>query len=347
MTGGTRAGALAGAGAGTAGGLLVIGDVVTDIVARHTTPLAAATDTAAEISILPGGAGANVACWAAHAGVGGGTDNGKGTGTGPGADPGAGADLRAVDVRLLACVGPDSAEWHEEALVRSGVRPILRVDPEAHTAKVISLVDATAERTFLTDSGAALRLTPDDWSDDLLEGVAHLHLSGYLFFADSSRAHARVAMKAARAHSIPVSVDPASAGFIERLGVDLFLQSIAGADLLTPNLAEAQLLTGLSEPADMALKLSHDFPLVALTLGADGALLAAEGQLLAHVPAPPATPVDTTGAGDAFTGTLLAARLSGATPVSSARTACQAASRSATYPGGRPYQPSARVPPVD
>lgn len=53
---------------GRDGALLVVGDVVTDVVARHRGPLAAGTDTASSIRALPGGAGANVACWAAHAG---------------------------------------------------------------------------------------------------------------------------------------------------------------------------------------------------------------------------------------------------------------------------------------
>ncbi|MFD9243084.1 PfkB family carbohydrate kinase, partial [Streptomyces sp. NPDC059556] len=144
-----------------AGALLVVGDVVTDVVARHRTPLAPATDTAAEIRTLPGGAGANAACWAARSGC--------------------------ADVRVLGRVGTDAADWHERALRRAGVRPLLVRDAEAATASVIALVDASAERTFLTDSGAALRLSPGDWSAGLLDGVARLHLSGYLFFAAPSR----------------------------------------------------------------------------------------------------------------------------------------------------------------
>lgn len=168
------------------GTLLVVGDVVTDIVARHDAPLAAGTDTAAEIRTLPGGAGANVACWAAYA--------------------------SCSDVALLGRVGADSVAWHEEALTRAGVRPRLVVDPEAATGTVISLVDtgAAAERTFLTDSGASLRLSPADWSADLLGGVAWLHLSGYLFFSAEGRALVAAALDSARARGVPVSVDPAS-----------------------------------------------------------------------------------------------------------------------------------------
>src|SRR5690606_41689015 len=48
------------------GALLVVGDVVTDGVARHRGPLAPGTDTVASVRRVPGGAGANVACWAAR-----------------------------------------------------------------------------------------------------------------------------------------------------------------------------------------------------------------------------------------------------------------------------------------
>ncbi|MEU1166080.1 PfkB family carbohydrate kinase, partial [Streptomyces sp. NPDC005921] len=75
---------------GPDGALLVVGDVVTDVVARHREPLAAGTDTAAVIRTLPGGAGANVACWAARTGC--------------------------ADVRLLGRVGADAAQWHEREL---------------------------------------------------------------------------------------------------------------------------------------------------------------------------------------------------------------------------------------
>ncbi|MGP4004246.1 carbohydrate kinase family protein [Streptomyces sp. 8N706] len=294
----------------TGRGLLVIGDVVTDIVARHDTPLAPATDTAARITTLPGGAGANVACWAARTG--------------------------AEDVRLLACVGADTADWHREALLRAGVRPHLRIHPDAPTAVVISLVDPTAERTLVTDSGASLRLSPADWQDTGLDGIAHLHLSGYLFFSGTGREVARAAMRAARTRGVPVSVDPASAGFIEGLGADRLLESIAEADLIAPNRAEAELLTGLTEPREAAVKLSQRFPLVALKLGGEGALLASAGTVLAHVPASPTRPRDTTGAGDAFLGAFLASRLAGASPAEATAAGCRAGAEAVTVIGGRP-----------
>lgn len=294
------------------GALLVVGDVVTDVVARHRGPLAAGTDTAATIRTVPGGAGANVACWAAHRG--------------------------GAEVRLLGRVGADSAAWHERELVACGVRPRLIVDPEAPTGTVICLVDtgAAAERTFLTDSGAALRLAPEDWSDALLDGVARLHLSGYLMFSEPSRALVAVALEAARARGVPVSMDPASAGFLVELGVDRFLALVEGVDVLLPSRDEACLLTGLPDAADAAAKLSRHVPLVVAKQGAEGALVARSGTVVAHVPAIPATPQDTTGAGDAFTGAFLAALLTGAGPEAATAEGCRAGSAAVERVGGRP-----------
>lgn len=296
----------------SAGALLVVGDVVTDIVARHRGPLAAGTDTAAAIRTLPGGAGANVACWAAHAGC--------------------------ADVRLLGRVGADAAGWHERELAACGVRPLLVVDPQAPTGTVICLVDtgASAERTFLTDSGASLRLEPADWSPALLDGVARLHLSGYLFFSAPSRALASVALESARARGVPVSLDPASAGFLTALGVDRFLELAEGVDVLLPSRDEAYLLTGLPDPADAAAKLSRHIPLVVAKQGGDGALVARSGTIRARVPAVPATPHDTTGAGDAFTGAFLSALIAGAEPEEAALEGCRAGATAVERVGGRP-----------
>ncbi|MCP3756661.1 PfkB family carbohydrate kinase [Streptomyces sp. TBY4] len=304
------------------GALLVVGDVVTDVVAVHAEPLAPGTDTPARIRTLPGGAGANAACWAARAG-------------GP-------------EVRLLARVGADSAGWHERALLDAGVRPELVVDPVEPTGTVVALVGEDAERTFLTDSGASLRLSPADWEPGLLDGVAHLHLSGYLFFADPSRELARVALRAARARNVPVSVDPASAGFLAALGPQRFLAAAAGVGVLLPNEDEALLLTGTRGAAGVAgtaraaavaraaAELSLRVPLVVVTRGRAGALVAEDGRVTAEVAAESAEAVDSTGAGDAFTGAFLAARLAGAGPERAAGAGCRAAALAVTRLGGRP-----------
>ncbi|WP_035845029.1 carbohydrate kinase family protein [Kitasatospora azatica] len=300
---------------GDGGVLVVVGDVVTDIVARHAGPLAQHTDTAARTTVLPGGAAANLACWAASSGAG--------------------------EVRLLARVGADSLDWHRDALVAAGVRPHLAVDREVPTGVVIALVDSAAERTFVTDGGASVRLGVADWAaavldDELLAGADWLHLSGYLFFTEAGRRVAAAAMAAARALGVPVSVDPASTGFIETLGVERFLAAVEGVDLLLPNQAEAALLAGTDDAVAAAKWLSERSVTVVVKLGPAGALAARDGALLARTPGLATTPVDSTGAGDAFDGGFLAAQLTGAPLAEALAAGCRAGAAAVALIGGRP-----------
>ncbi len=106
----------------------------------------------------------------------------------------------------------------------------------------------------------------------------------------------------ARAHNIRCIVNPAPA-------VPADLGSLTGADLFIPNETEAEQLTGqpVRSAADAAVcassLLAQGFRRVVITLGARGSLLAdASGHT--HVPPFPVTPIDTSGAGDAFIGSL-------------------------------------------
>lgn len=134
-----------------------------------------------------------------------------------------------------------------------------------------------------------------------------------------------------------MSVDPASAGFLAELGVDRFLTAVEGTDLLLPNADEARLLTGLPEPADAAAKLSLQVPRVVVTLGEDGVLLAVAGTVTRRIPAVQVRgAVDSTGAGDAFTGGFLAAHLAGADDTSALAAGCRSGAEAVTTVGGRP-----------
>ena len=75
-------------------------------------------------------------------------------------------------------------------------------------------------------------------------------------------------------------------------------------DVLKPCKAAAREITGETDYEKIAVKLLALGPkLVAVTMGADGALLASAGKM-AHVPAFKVNVVDSTGAGDAFMGGL-------------------------------------------
>ena len=159
---------------------------------------------------------------------------------------------------------------------------------------------------MLADRGANLALRPDDVPAPRPGG--HLHLSGYTLLDPGPRGAGLAALAAAVAAGCTISVAPASTGPLTRYGVDRWLADTAVATLLLPNADEARLLTGCADPADAARALARRYPIVAVSLGADGALWAS-GALLVHRPALATDVVDTTGAGDAFAAGLLAAWL--------------------------------------
>ncbi|MBC6460930.1 sugar kinase [Actinomadura sp. HBU206391] len=291
------------------GGLLVVGDVVTDVLVLHDARPDGVTDAPADIEVRPGGSGANTAAWAASLGT---------------------------EVRMLARVGIDSGAWHRAHLARSGVRPCLRLDHERPTATIVVMVDPTGERTMLTDRGAGGFIGPGDWDDGLLDDVAHVHVSGYTLFTDSGAELVRLAMARARRHGVTISVDPASTGFLARFGVRRFLDATAEADVLLPNRDEALLLAGTPDPAAAAAYLGGRYGLAVVKLGADGAILARDGDEPLPVPAARSQVVDSTGAGDAFAAGFLAARLGGASDRDAVAAGCRTGGRAVSRIGGRP-----------
>jgi sugar/nucleoside kinase (ribokinase family) len=217
-----------------------------------------------------------------------------------------------TDVVLAGCVGADPAGAGLAAELRAaGVRLALRRVPGAATGTIVSLVEPGGQRSMLADRGANLELRPEDLPQPPAGG--HLHLSGYTLLDDGPRPAGLAALAAAAAAGCTISVDPASTAPLARYGVDRWLADTAGATVVLPNADEARLLTGCADPEAAARQLAARHRVVALSLGADGALWAEAGEVV-HRPARPAAVVDTTGAGDAFTAGLLAAWLAGAGP---------------------------------
>ena len=295
----------------SSGTLLVVGDVVTDVLALHQRPIAVGTDTAADIVVRPGGSAANTAAWAAAFGT---------------------------DVRLLARVGADTGEWHRRQLIAGGVRPHLSIDAERPTAVIVVMVDAAGERTMLTHRGAGGHLGPDDWHDELLDGAAQLHISGYALFNPGGQRLVRRALTRARRHGVGVSVDPASTGFLIDFGVERFIEATAGCVIL-PNRAEATLLTGAADAETAATELSRSYELAVVKLGGAGALAARAGRVSVRAGGNPARAIDSTGAGDAFAGGFLAARLAGADDHMAVMAGCQAGATAVSQVGARPLGP--------
>jgi len=268
--------------------VVVLGDVMTDIVARPRAPLAPGSDTPADIAVRAGGSAANQAAWLATMGPG---------------------------VHLVGRVGADPfGEQHRAALARIGVTPHLAVDPSRPTGMIVALVDASGERGFLTERGANDGLESRHLPDDAFAPGGWLLLSGYALVSEGARPAALAALALARSRGMRVCVDPAATAPLAAVGPERFIEWTRGADLLFPNLEEARLLTGEREPEAAARALCAWYGGVALKLGAAGGLWARAGEPALLVPAEQTPVIDTTGAGDAFCAGFLGRWLRGAPP---------------------------------
>jgi ribokinase len=81
--------------------------------------------------------------------------------------------------------------------------------------------------------------------------------------------------------------------------------------------------------------------LVALTLGAKGAVLLEDGQEIARARPPPVEAVDGTAAGDAFCAALVVSLLEGREHGAALRRACAAGALAASRVGAQPSLPTA------
>ncbi len=288
--------------------ILVVGDVVDDIVVRPLGSVNAASDTEAEIRRTAGGSAANVAAWLGHLGA---------------------------DARFVGRAGVEGAARHRAALTAYGVDARVTPDPDAETATIVLNLDPLGERTMFVDRAANARLSPADLPTAALDGVGWLHLTGYSFFDDAVRPAVLDLLARARAAGCGVSVDPSSAGFLERCGADAFLGWVADVDLLLPNLLEGRFLTGLQEPDAIVSTLAERFPAVVLTLGAAGAVLTDAGGT-SRVTAAPGDLLDTTGAGDAFAAGFLSVWTTEPDASAALAAGADAAARAISVLGARP-----------
>jgi len=288
--------------------IVLVGDVINDIVAVPRIKVRPDTDTPSSIRPRPGGSAANTAAWLGS---------------------------RGVEVDFVGAVGAHDTAEHERVFREGGVEPHLQVEDAIPTGTIIIVVDGE-ERSMLTERGANAALRIDAVSDELLADAAVLHVSGYSILDGFGAANTRRLIERATQTGVPVSVNPASTGYIADFGLEKFSEAIEGTTLLFPNLAEARLLSGVDDAEDAARALGRRFPVVALTLGSEGVLVVADGADPVHVPAPAARMVDPTGAGDAFTAGFLETWVAGRDAVEAARTGVFVAACAVTVIGGRP-----------
>lgn len=293
--------------------LATLGDLLEDVAVYPATSIREATDTPCEITRRRGGSAANAAVAAA-------------------------ATLGAGRVRFLGRVGGDPlGDRLLTELEAAGVKAC--VQRGGRTGSVVVLVGDEGERTMLTDRGCSLAFS--GYEESWLRDVRMLHVPGYSLMEGSLAETAMAAISAVRAAGGEVSVDASSAGAISDVGVETFRRTLSEIepDVLICNRSEDDLLRRTGTRTNNSARSAHHqqtpegsprrtgtrtddstaMAAMATTLvrvtkdGPRAAVLSRRGEedVLIHPPETLRT-LDTTGAGDAFAGGLLAARLLGA-----------------------------------
>ena len=163
--------------------------------------------------------------------------------------------------------------------------------------------------TYRRQGSAASLMTPADLDPAMIAGSRFLHASG-ISQAISATAAATVAaaIAMAKAAGTRVSFDT---NFRPRLWTaetarPVIEAAARAAHILKTSVEDCEALLGLGEPAAIARHfLALGAGAVIVTLGRHGVFLATSAST-SHVPGHPVAAVDATGAGDAFTGALLA-----------------------------------------
>ncbi|MEW1842511.1 sugar kinase [Nonomuraea angiospora] len=292
--------------------VVVVGDLMTDAVARARYALARASDTPAIVTMHGGGSGANIASWLA---------------------------VEGGEVAFIGRRGADiTGRNRDMELMGYGVDARLVMDPERPTGTCVVLVTHKGERTMLSDPGANAALSPEDLPRDLFSSGAHLHLSGYTLINEGSRDAGLAALDMARRGGMSISVDCASSAPLERTGAESFLEWTNGVKLLFANIEQAKVLTGRDDAEAAAKVLTAWFPQVVIKMNSEGALWYANGRPdPVHVAAEPVDKiVDGTGAGDAFSAGFLPVWLAGKPPAESLAAGCRLAAKAIMHLGARP-----------
>lgn len=254
--------------------ILVVGSSNTDLVVRTPRiPPAGETVLGGDLLINPGGKGANQAVAAARLGA---------------------------DVLFLARIGSDMfGDRSVESIATHGVSTEYVVR-DANTPSGVALisVDDSGRNAIVVAPGSNARLTVDDVERSR---EAFQRADVVVIQCEIPLAAVRAAIDLANDVGKLIILNPAPAPL---LPPDFLL----GVDILTPNLQEAAALLGReSNPEDMARALLDlGVAIAVITLGEDGAVVAGS-QRLETIPTRRVVPVDTTAAGDCFTGALAVA----------------------------------------
>lgn len=194
------------------------------------------------------------------------------------------------DIRHIGAIGADG-KWTVERLGNYGVDTTHIVQVDQDTAQAIIAVDRAGENTIILHPGANHAVPQTELTEALEKAVA----GDWVVCQNETNLQVE-ALSAAR--ELGLNVAYAAAPF----SVDSVQAVLPFLDFLILNEVEAAQLkqgTGLS-PDELPIK---D---VIVTLGSEGAVHYNISSGKTHIPALKVVPIDTTGAGDTFTGYVLA-----------------------------------------
>ena len=230
-----------------------------------------------------------------------------------------------VPVEFCGAVGDDGfGRWLADELrdAGAGTRGLV-VTRDAATCQVIAMVEPDGERYLVvwpTDGGALTRLAPADVDGGLIAGAAWLHTTGMCLRAAPIASAVLAGMRMARDAGVPVSLDlnlrvelwglapEVLAVVSEAISLsDVVLGS--GQEELVPLARASGFAVDGAEAAARAL--AGDARTVVARLGAAGALACDEAGTIARAPGYAAVMRNPVGAGDAFNGGFIAARVAG------------------------------------
>lgn len=235
---------------------------------------------------------------------------------GKGANQALAARRLGADVRLIAAVGADALADEALALLRADgvLLDSVRAVPDATTGVALIEVDDAGETTIVVVPGAnaTLRISFADVADaDAVLTVLEVPADTVAAAAEHAAPWAFFALNAAPARPVPTAV-------------------LRRANLVVVNRSEHESIDGLEAAR-----------CVAVTHGADGAVLLRRGREVARSAPPRVRAVDGTAAGDAFTAALMVAMLGGASDQNALRRACAAGALAAARHGAQPSLPTA------
>lgn len=198
------------------------------------------------------------------------------------------------------CIGPEGG-FLRDKLTAAGVDTTFVRQVEGSTGHAIIQVDRSGQNSILLYDGANSRIT-EAFVDEVLEHFA----PGDVVLLQNETSCVGYIMERAAALGMRIALNAAPAN--EKLN-GLPLEKLSW---LLVNEVEGAFLAGTEDPEEMARVLTARYPrtMVVLTLGVQGSL-AALGEERVRMPARPVKAVDTTAAGDTFTGYFLRGVLDG------------------------------------